>query len=76
MHWIREQYTPVLSALLEQFVASKRDVRVAVVAQAAEDIKVVAQKHGYDLPDLLERVRTPSFVSVLHSFTLPIFAEN
>lgn len=56
MHWIKEQYPPVLKGLLEQFTEAKKEARVAVVALAAEQIRAMAQKHEYDVPELLERV--------------------
>ena len=56
MHWIKEQYTPVLKAFLEPFIEAKKEARVAVVDNAAEQIRALAQKHELDVPDLLERV--------------------
>jgi hypothetical protein len=56
MHWMKEQYPPVLKGLLEQFIEAKKDARVAVVALAAEQIRALAQKHEYDMPEFLERV--------------------
>ena len=56
MHWIKVPYLPVLKALLEQFIEAKKEARVAVVANAAQQIRALAHKHELDLPDLLDRV--------------------
>jgi hypothetical protein len=56
MHWIKEPYSNILSGLLDQFVSTKRDARAAVVSDAAKQITAIADKEGYDVPDLLEKV--------------------
>jgi hypothetical protein len=56
MHWTKEEYTTVLAGLLAQFVATKKEARAAVVADAATQIKDIAHKEGYDVPEFLEKV--------------------
>jgi hypothetical protein len=75
MHWMKDEYLPVLSGLVEQFVATKKDARAAVVSDAARQVKEVAEQHGHDVPELLERV---SLLPLLHVMLahLVIWQEN
>ena len=58
MHWIKEKYTPILHGLMDQFVATKKDKRAAVVSDALQQITAVAEEERYDIPPLLSKVNS------------------
>ena len=74
MHWIKEKYSPVLCALLDEFMAKKRDARADIVAAALQQITAIAEQESYDVPPFLSKVC--SILIVPCRPVSPPFTEN